>query len=102
MGLKDLEGFIGGVTGSGFRWAALLGAVLSGALEMFVSCRLYRAGEEFLNLVCVCLYWDGLSFEGVGKSVYFRRVSDDECFKGITESFLDFRGLEAVGVEGQP
>ena len=33
-----MEGFIGGVTGSGLRWAALLGAVLSGALEMLVGC----------------------------------------------------------------
>jgi hypothetical protein len=97
-----LEGFIGGVTGSGCWWAALLDAVLSDAMKMFVSCRLYRTGEEFLNLICVCLYWDGLSFEGIGEPVYVGRVSDDECFKGITESFLDFRGLEAVGVEGQP
>ena len=102
MGLKGKEGFIGGVTGSGFLWAASWDAVLSGALKMFVGCGLDRAGEEFLNLVCVCLYWDGLSFEGIGEPVYFGRVSDDECFKGITESFLDFRGLEAVGVEGQP
>ena len=78
----------------------MLGAVLSGALEMFVSCRLYRAGEEFLNLVCVCLYWDGLFFEGSGEPVYFGRVSGDECFKGIPESFLNFRSLEAVGVKG--
>ena len=78
----------------------LLGAVLSGALEVIVGCRMYCAGEEFLNLVCVCLYWDGLSFEGIGEPVYFGRVSDDECFKGIPEGFLDFRSLGAVGVEG--
>ena len=102
VGLEDSESFLGGVVGGGLRWVALLGAVWSGALEVIVGCRVYCAGEEFLNLVCVCLYWDGLSFEGIGEPVYFGRVSDDECFKGITESFLDFRGLEAVGVEGQP
>ena len=59
-----------------------------------------RAGEEFLNLVCVCLYWDSLSFEIIGELVYFGGVSGDECFKGIPESFLNFRSLEAVGVKG--
>ena len=100
MGLKGKEGFIGGGTGSGFLWAALWDAVLSGALKMFVGCGLDRAGEEFLNLVCVCLYWDGLFFEGIGEPVYFGRGLGDECFKGTTESFLDFRSLEAVGMEG--
>ena len=100
VGLEDSEGFLGGVVGGGLRWVALSGAVLSGALEVIVGCRLYCAGEEFLNLVCVCLYWDVLYFEGIGEPVYFGRGLGDECFKGTTESFLDFRSLEAVGMEG--
>ena len=65
MGLEDSEGFLGGVVGGGLRWVALLGAVLSGALEVFMGCRLYCAGEEFLDLVCVRLHWDGLCFKGI-------------------------------------
>ena len=56
VGLEDPEGIVGGGVGGGFRWAALLGAGLPGSLEMLISCGLYRTGEEFLGLVCVCLY----------------------------------------------